>query len=580
MGYYNWYWHGSGTSWGEYHQKKELVGDVTNAIGSQTKAIVGSIDDMRQDMREGFNQIDRTMQAGFSAIFQQLGALQDTMDELVQLAKTPIQTQAYEQFEIARDMARQQLFIESLEAIDKAIDLHKMEWRFHLHRGTLLLGSAENTESINVEQAEESFLLAARYSKVDNPAIAAGAFSGAAMAAYVQGIEQPQKLEDALKYANQATGLDESNALAWGQKSKYHAALSQGEQVCLPLEKAIRIDGDWSIAPTQDGDFEPHAEPVVKLLTDMHTEYEQTAADKAAALLAEYGEWPVPEDEPHIVRWKSLADKSSGETLSGLVRLVNEGLDALEASFNGQWLTGAQISLGLDMMMYSARITVHGPIFDGDYELLPPATELNEDYIGTRTDKGSSEALKFIIGAEYFLEIETVRPQSQQLIQTNYTRTVKFTKPFRRAKDGTYAQLNLQPPGPTIEDETIISSGQSWGGVIISQLNPPLPAYAGGKEAPSESGKEAPSKGGKVASSSASGTRESSNDPLAIAAMVLAVSSIFCGGPFLSVPAYLVAMKAEGSLAKTARVLAGVITVVMGAIYALYFLFVFLMLGF
>jgi len=142
---------------------------------------------------------------------------------LIQIAKTPAQTAAYEQFEIARYAFRQALYLECLEALAKAIGGdhtspgYKLEWRFHQLQGVVRLGFFGcETELVDPAQAEQSFLMAARYAKANAPAEAAKAFLSAGWSAFVQG-----KLPDALQYTDQAVALDANLTEALFQSAKF-----------------------------------------------------------------------------------------------------------------------------------------------------------------------------------------------------------------------------------------------------------------------------------------------------------------------------------------------------------------------
>lgn len=103
---------------------------------------------------------------------------------LIKLAKTPVQTVAFNHFEIARDAFRQNLLQEALEELQKAISGdhtspgYKLEWRFHQMVGIIRLGFADaDLAVIDLMQAEQAFLHAARYAKTDYPKMPVAPFS-------------------------------------------------------------------------------------------------------------------------------------------------------------------------------------------------------------------------------------------------------------------------------------------------------------------------------------------------------------------------------------------------------------------
>jgi hypothetical protein len=215
----NYVW-GTSLSHADYLQAKSFVSDVKSStrdaarkvsmdISRQTRDVIASNESLHREQMElltastdrtvgalndGFERISYSMDAGFDrlsdgiselkatfhwgfgAVLASLGHMNDTLSELVKIAKTPVQTVAFNHFEIARDAFRQGLYRESLEELDKAIlgdhtsAGYKLEWRFHQLKGTLQLGFADCDMSLyDLAKAEESFLTAARYGKTDYP---------------------------------------------------------------------------------------------------------------------------------------------------------------------------------------------------------------------------------------------------------------------------------------------------------------------------------------------------------------------------------------------------------------------------
>ncbi len=108
------------------------------------------IEGLREDVTEGFQtlsyqladissdlqELNSSMHWGFSELISGVGQINDSLAALIQIAKTPAQAWAYEQYEIARDASRKHLYPEALEALDHAINGfgdhtgYRLEWRF------------------------------------------------------------------------------------------------------------------------------------------------------------------------------------------------------------------------------------------------------------------------------------------------------------------------------------------------------------------------------------------------------------------------------------------------------------------
>lgn len=190
-----------------------------------------------------------------------IGHMNDALDELIKISKTPVQTVAFNHFEIARDAFRQGLLQESLEELQKAISGdptssgYKLEWRFHQMVGTICLGSASYFEPslIDLAKAEKSFLLSARYAKTDYPKEAALAFLAAGWAAYCQG-----KMQGALSHTEQSLALNPKLGEALFQAAKINMAIGNVDASLPLLANAIELDRFYALKAADDGDFKKH----------------------------------------------------------------------------------------------------------------------------------------------------------------------------------------------------------------------------------------------------------------------------------------------------------------------------------
>ena len=140
------------------------IGQVTDAVKEGAAAIETAV-------QKGASLVASTLNWGFTEVLISLGQLNINLSELVKLTRTPSQTWACEQFEIARDEYRRRLYPEALQSVTRAIEGLgsnpgiKTEFRFHFLVGTIKLGSYKNSsaEVIDLRAAEQAFLAAARY---------------------------------------------------------------------------------------------------------------------------------------------------------------------------------------------------------------------------------------------------------------------------------------------------------------------------------------------------------------------------------------------------------------------------------
>ncbi len=326
----NYVW-GSSLSHHDYLQAKSFVSDVTSAtrnaakkvsmdISRQTRDIIASNESLQREhlellnastdrtvgalndgferlsysmdagfdrLSEGISELNATFHWGFGAVLASIGHMNDTLSELVKIAKTPVQTVAFEHFEIARDAFRKRLYRESLEELDKAIfgdhtsAGYKLEWRFHQMKGTLQLGFADCDMSLyDLAKAEESFLTAARYGETDYPHDAGRAFLSAGWAAYCQG-----KMKQALAHTEQAMALHPEIGEVFFQASKVQMALGDVASALPMLAKAIDIDRFYALKAAGDGDFQQHDAQLRSFLDALRKEKYRQCVPKVKAAL-------------------------------------------------------------------------------------------------------------------------------------------------------------------------------------------------------------------------------------------------------------------------------------------------------
>lgn len=257
---------GTSLSYIDYLQARSFETSFKSELSRQTRSIIASNAELRkhhieiiekvssgveqlsfdvQALSGEVSELNATFQWGFSELLTSLGRVNDSLAELVKISKTPAQTWAYEQFEIARDAFRQGLFDEALEYLDRAINGYsgntgyKLEYRFHYLLGTIRMGSFQNTSSdvVNLAESELAFLSAAKYARRDHPEEAGRALLGAGWAAYCQG-----KMADATRYTDQTLVLIPDLAEGHFQRAKIQMHIDHCDSSLSSLKRAIEID--------------------------------------------------------------------------------------------------------------------------------------------------------------------------------------------------------------------------------------------------------------------------------------------------------------------------------------------------
>ncbi len=256
---------------------REIIASNEALASANIRALEGGFDQLSFDLTEigaGVDRLNATFHWGFAQMLGVMGHMADSIEELVRIAKTPVQTAAFNHFDIARDAYRQGLYQECIEELRKAIDGdhvssgYKLEWRFHQMTGTLQLGFADcDMTLVDLPEAERSYLSAARYSRADYPDDAGRAYLAAGWAAYCQG-----KMPEALSHTEEALAICPTLGEALFQQAKVLMATGDVSGALPALGKAIDLDRLYAIKAAGDGDFQKHEQSLRDFLEAMRLE--------------------------------------------------------------------------------------------------------------------------------------------------------------------------------------------------------------------------------------------------------------------------------------------------------------------
>lgn len=252
--------------------QKQLALAQIEAQQTMSSEIIGSINDGMerliyelQDISSDISEINATFHWGFGQMIVEFGRMNDSLEELVKIAKTPVQTVAFNHFDIARDAFRQGLYPEAHEELNKAIQGdhtspgYKLEWRFHNLNGIIRLGFVDcDLTLVDLGKAEDAFLKAARYARKDYPEDAGRAFLSAGWACYCQG-----KMAEALAHTEESMGVHPGLGEAFFQASKILMAVGDVDRALPLLEKAIEHDRFYALKAAGDGDYKKN-EPALR----------------------------------------------------------------------------------------------------------------------------------------------------------------------------------------------------------------------------------------------------------------------------------------------------------------------------
>ena len=288
-------------------QAREVIASNECLARNHIQVVEASTDRISQAMAEGFEQLsygmkdiadelsdlNATFHWGFGEVIARLGHMNDALKDLIQIAKTPVQTIAFEHFSIARDAYRRGWYQECFEELDKAIfgdhtsAGYKLEYRFHQMRGALQLGFVGGDLSlVDLPGAEQSFLLATRYARPDYPQDAARAALSAGWAAYCQG-----KMAEALAHTELSLTLSPELGEALFQSAKVRMSMGDIEKALPALRSAIELDRFYALKAMGDGDFQKFDGQLLDFLEALRVEKYGQCQLKAQATLDKIAFW-------------------------------------------------------------------------------------------------------------------------------------------------------------------------------------------------------------------------------------------------------------------------------------------------
>jgi hypothetical protein len=302
----------------DYLEAKSFVRDITSEVSSQGRALVasqqqlvrngisiretlknevgGAIEVLSQTANEtvsAIRELEATFRWEFAELLAVTGRMAGTLEELLHVSKAPEQNWASEQYEIAQDCVRRQLFDDALEATQRAINGfsshtgYKLDYRFHFLLGTIRLGSIRNSSDaiLNHPAAERAFLDAAKYARADYPAEAARAFVAAGYAAYCQ-----NNVANARRWTTEAIALNPKLAEAHFQQGKLNAHSGDGPGAVADLRTAILLAPLYAIRALDDGDYQKYAGPVTALLTELRDQARDAVQSGLASAERQYAQ--------------------------------------------------------------------------------------------------------------------------------------------------------------------------------------------------------------------------------------------------------------------------------------------------
>lgn len=234
-------------------------------------------------------------------VLASMGGMVVPLEELMAEARSEAQAEAVQQFQIAREAFAERRFPETLDAVTRALDTGssllvagRLAWRVHLLRALVLLGSDDNADPglVDPAEAEQSFLMAARYARNDFRLDAARALLGAGWAAYVkENGALDRRMRAALTYTAEALDLDGDLAEAQFQAAKFRMAQGDADQALHGLRWLPPTGRILLLKAAADGDFQRHSGKLEAFLAGLREEQWQKVRIEVVPIAERIARW-------------------------------------------------------------------------------------------------------------------------------------------------------------------------------------------------------------------------------------------------------------------------------------------------
>ena len=251
---------------------------VSQGLHAQTEAITGALEDFSRKLETGLEGMRADFNWGMMLIIDRLEEqttlirrLTQQLDAIQKTLESPLLTQARELFELGQDRLNKGLLDKALEAFLKAEEKNDVDFLLQLQLGKLYLyGRDEDDNVIDLKQAEQHLLLAARYARAherylrDWSRFCGEAYFHSAVAAYLQGNNERTAnrneaveacLHRAMEHASRAIDVWPKFLESWYLSAKVLCLLGNDRQSVEALKNVVDRDRRYIQKAYQDLDF-------------------------------------------------------------------------------------------------------------------------------------------------------------------------------------------------------------------------------------------------------------------------------------------------------------------------------------
>lgn len=286
---------------------------IRSDIRQSTYAIVASQEMLASTFSHGFNSVNNTLSIGFDRMSMKMAEIANAinamteevcsrLDEIHDIVNNPLLTQSRELYRRALSNFEKGYYEEALEDIKSAVEKNKTDFiSWHLLGQIYLFGAGKFSNVINIDEAENAFINAAKYidadigqsEEADNLASEIYYYLGYTrlvksndMLVEGKADESEKKLIEAEVASGRAYKISKENILAGYEQAKELHFLGHDDKAINILKEIIKAEPTFSLKASNDKNFESMWDKIDALIETLRDE----VALQIQKIFSAYGE--------------------------------------------------------------------------------------------------------------------------------------------------------------------------------------------------------------------------------------------------------------------------------------------------
>jgi len=246
-------------------QSREMIAAqaaTANAIIASQDSLREGIDNIAYRIEDGMDGLRAAFEFGISEVVWQIEQNRQVLKNILEVLMAPLDTQAKELRRRAEDAYANGWFEDALDDFIESEKKNKYDFSVHISIGMINL-----FQKVDREKALEYFERAVKYARPKSQYHASFALLHVAL--IKRDLDQ---IAEAEKLTAEAIELTPAFAEALYQNAQYNAQLNHIQKSLSNLEKAVRIDRNYSLKADNDNMFDPIRKEVNKLFEKLRDE--------------------------------------------------------------------------------------------------------------------------------------------------------------------------------------------------------------------------------------------------------------------------------------------------------------------